>query len=40
MLPPELSDQDAFLRMVDTMARYNETGRKCWQAYYASMETS
>ena len=39
LLPPELGDQAAFLRMVDTMVRYNETGRKCWQAYYASMES-
>jgi phenylacetic acid degradation operon negative regulatory protein len=40
LLPPELADQEAFLRMVDTMVRYNDAGRKCWQAYYASTETS
>lgn len=40
LLPPELGDQKAFLRMVDTMVRYNEVGRKCWQAYYTAMETS
>lgn len=39
LLPPELAHQDAFLRMVDTMVRYNETGRKCWQAYYAATES-
>ena len=39
LLPPELGNQEDFLRMVDTMVRYNDTGRKCWQAYYAAVET-
>ncbi|MCB9962856.1 MAG: hypothetical protein R3C00_02730 [Hyphomonas sp.] len=38
LLPPELGHQDDFLTMVDTMVRYNDTGRKCWQAYYAAAE--
>jgi len=38
LLPPELGNQEGFLRMVDTMIRYNDTGRKCWQAYYAAAE--
>jgi phenylacetic acid degradation operon negative regulatory protein len=36
LLPPELGDQEAFLRMVETMVAYNKAGRKCWQAYYAA----
>jgi phenylacetic acid degradation operon negative regulatory protein len=40
LLPPELGDQEAFLRMVETMVAYNKAGRKCWQAYYAAMEAS
>ncbi len=40
LLPPELGDQATFLRMVETMVEYNNTGRKCWQAYYAAMETA
>jgi len=40
LLPPELGDQAAFLRMVETMVEYNNTGRKCWQAYYAAMEAN
>lgn len=38
LLPPELGNQNAFLRMVETMIHYNDVGRKCWQAYYAAME--
>ena len=38
LLPPELGDQESFLRMVNTMVDYNNVGRKCWQAYYASMD--
>jgi phenylacetic acid degradation operon negative regulatory protein len=36
LLPPELGNQQQFLQMVETMVRYNEAGRKCWQAYYAA----
>lgn len=39
LLPPELGNQQQFLRMVETMVRYNDAGRKCWQAYYAGMDT-
>lgn len=39
LLPPELADQKEFLRMVDMMVHYNEVGRKCWQAYYASAQS-
>ena len=38
LLPPELADQNEFLRMVDMMVHYNDLGRKCWQAYYATAE--
>lgn len=38
LLPPELGDQEGFLRMVETMVAYNKAGRKCWQAYHAAME--
>ena len=38
LLPPELGNQDAFLRMVETMVHYNNVGRKCWQAYYTAMD--
>ena len=40
LLPPELGDQESFLRMVNTMVDYNNIGRKCWQAYYASMDAT
>lgn len=38
LLPPELGNQEDFLRMVDTMVDYNKRGRKCWQAYYSAAE--
>ena len=37
LLPPELGDQSAFLRMADSMRTYNQAGQKCWRAYYASL---
>ena len=36
LLPAELGNQPDFLRMVDQMRAYNETGQKCWRDYYAA----
>ncbi len=36
LLPPELGPQAEFLRVVDAMLQYNETGQKYWRAYNAA----
>ncbi len=36
LLPAELGNQSDFLRMVDQMRAYNETGQACWRGYYAA----
>ncbi|WP_291205905.1 hypothetical protein [Hyphomonas sp.] len=36
LLPAELGNQADFLRMVDQMRAYNETGQACWRDYYAA----
>ncbi|WP_291071174.1 hypothetical protein [Hyphomonas sp.] len=33
LLPPELADQAAFFRMLDTMRAYNDVGQASWRAY-------
>lgn len=38
LLPPELGNQQNFLRMVETMRDYNRIGRRCWAAYHAAKE--
>ena len=38
LLPPELGDQDGFLRMAEKMRAYNKVGQACWRAYHASLE--
>ena len=40
LLPPELGDETAFRRMVDTMKLYNETGIACWNAFQAEVEAT
>lgn len=40
LLPPELGDEAAFRRMVDTMKLYNEEGIACWNAFQAEVEAT
>lgn len=40
LLPPELGDQEGFLRMAAKMLEYNEAGQACWRAYRASLEAA
>lgn len=37
LLPPELADQAAFFRMLDTMRAYNDVGQASWRAYNRSV---